>query len=409
MEIRMTGIDYQKAPVELRELFAMTAHAAAEAARQVCDTYGASGCVVLSTCNRTELWISGETQFSPYEILCRLKQADAGQYRDRFVSRAGKGAVRHLFLLACGLKSQVFGEDQIITQVGNALALAREEKAADPVLENLFRGAVTAAKKVKTNIRLTASDRSVAVCTGELLQQTLGSLADVPCLVIGNGEMGRLAAEELVRLGAQVWMTVRQYRHGEVVVPPGVQTAPYAQRMELLPQMRVVVSATASPHETIRADEVGALPHRVVFCDLAMPRDIDPAIASIAGARLFHTDQICAGSAGRVDEEMLEQAYVILEECIGEFESWYGFRSLVPVVQEISGLAAEDLSGRLEKPMRKLALDAGQQREVIGVVHDAAGKVVGRMLFGLRENLDPDLWQSCIEGLQKSARKESLV
>ena len=141
------------------------------------------------------------------------------------MGRRGEEAVRYLFELSCGLHSKVFGEDQIITQVKDALALARQAGAADTVLEKLFQGAVTAAKKVKTQLHLTAVSRSVAQKAADLLTERLGPLEGVPCLVIGNGEMGQLMARELVARGADVTMTLRQYKRGDVLIPPGARSS----------------------------------------------------------------------------------------------------------------------------------------------------------------------------------------
>ena len=400
----MAGIDSSRAPVGVRERFAMTASAASEAAARACREFGADGCVLLSTCNRTELWLSGGASLDPCELLCALRGADPGARRDCFVRRDGFEAAEHLFQLACGMKSQVFGEDQILTQVGNALSLSREAGAADAVLETLFRSAVTAAKKVKTAVRLTEADQSVAVRMVEFLQSVMGPLAGTPCLVIGNGEMGRLAARQLMEAGCRVSMTVRRYRHGEVSLPDGAKAVPYEERIALLPRVRLVVSATASPHYTLRAAEVGpALAGPTVFCDLAVPRDIDPAIASLPGARVYDTDGICGGADARRDEDALARARAILADDLAEFARWYGFRAVVPVVKEIGGLAARDFTGRVEKTVRGLGLSGEAEEELLGLLRASAEKTVGRLLFGLRETLAPELWRPCVDALQRSA------
>ncbi|MEM1483772.1 glutamyl-tRNA reductase [Oscillospiraceae bacterium PP1C4] len=407
MDVKMVGIDYSKAGIEVRELFAMTKSNAAAAMRQICAESQVEGCVLLSTCNRTELWTSGGN-ITPYEALCAVQKTDAAKYHRYFTERSGHEAITHLFELSCGLKSQVFGEDQIITQIKNAITLSRETGSADAVLENLFRTAVTAAKRVKTDVRLLGSGRSVAVSTVSFLRERLGSLNGISCMVIGNGEMGRLAATELINEGANVIMTVRQHHHGEVIIPDGVRAISYDLRLERLPEVQVVVSATTSPHYTLRAEDVALLQHPTIFCDLAVPRDIDPDISELRGASLYDTDAICGGGYSRADVKKLSEARAILWEYIDEFESWYGFRTLVPIVNEISGLAAEDLVSRVSKSIRRLDLENGQQEQLTARINDAAEKVVGRLMFGLRDNLAPELWQSCIEGLQKAARREEL-
>ena len=401
----MVGIDYGQANIQLREQFAMTESAAAQAEKQICIEWGADGCVILSTCNRTEVWIHGHTKVPLEKIFCRLKGL-----KDSFAGflqvRTGKEAVAHLFALCCGIKSQVFGEDQILTQVGRALEVSRTAGMTDPVLEQLFRMAVTAAKRVKTEIRLTDADQSVAVRLTDFLRKQVGILSGKCCLVIGNGEMGRLAASALVQEGCQVLMTIRQYRHGDVLLPGGVCAIPYDSRMTALEKADIVVSATASPHYTLHADRIPHLTHPTLFCDLAVPRDIDPQIQFLDQAALYDTDQIC-GNNPRRDEQELEKAEQLLEDAAKEFEIWYEFRPLIPMVKEISQLAAQDLVARVERTVRQSGLPRESQGQLLERITDASQKVVGRMLFGLRENLSPELWDSCISGLEQAVREEA--
>ena len=147
MNVKMAGMEYALAPLEWREMFAFSAHACAAAMRYIKEKFSLS-CVLLSTCNRTELWISyGEGMEevpSPLELLCQLKQAVPVKVQEFIIEREGEEAVRHLLSLACGMKSKIFGEDQILSQVKSALFLAREQETADTVLEKLFQTAVTA-------------------------------------------------------------------------------------------------------------------------------------------------------------------------------------------------------------------------------------------------------------------------
>ena len=152
MSIQMIGIDHTKANVDIRALFSFTKKNAAAAMERWKKIPGVLGCVILSTCNRMEIWASTDEKWEGalLEELCRLKEVDPTQYESYFVKREGKEAVDHLFHLTCGLKSMILAEDQIITQVKDALALARESYVTDNVLEVLFRKAVTAGKRVKT-------------------------------------------------------------------------------------------------------------------------------------------------------------------------------------------------------------------------------------------------------------------
>ena len=213
MGIQMIGIDHNRAVLDVRMIFSFTKKDAGKALEALKEVPGIEGCVLLSTCNRMELWASTDGTFtgSLYEWLCMHREVSPRKYEEYFVSRRGREAVHHLFRLAGGLESKILGEDQIVTQVGDALALAREHYAADHVLETLFRQAVTAAKKVKTNVPLSPSDTSVVRTAIQTLKQKGMEFQGKKCLVIGNGVMGKLAATQLKEQGAHVTVTVRQY------------------------------------------------------------------------------------------------------------------------------------------------------------------------------------------------------
>ncbi len=167
MNIKTTCIDYTKASVEEREAFSLVPSKIQELEQFILQTYQLDGCIILSTCNRTELWISAPeavlSSLSPTAILCDALQVPIEQYLSFFIERSGKDAVSYLLELTCGLHSQIFGEDQILSQVKDALSTARINGTTNTVLEVLFRTAITAAKEVKTKVRLTTADHTVAL------------------------------------------------------------------------------------------------------------------------------------------------------------------------------------------------------------------------------------------------------
>jgi glutamyl-tRNA reductase len=210
MSISMIGIDHNMAPVDIRAHFAFTKKNAGEAMEKIKNHKGIYGCVILSTCNRLEVWASVDDaeEVCLYDCLCQLKGITEDSYKEYFVERKDKEAVEHLFYLTSGLKSQIIGEDQILTQVKDALNLARENFAADGVLEVLFRMAVTAGKRIKTEVPFSHGNPSVIHQAIGFLAQKGYSLKDKTCMVIGNGEMGKVAAQALREAGADVTVTI---------------------------------------------------------------------------------------------------------------------------------------------------------------------------------------------------------
>ncbi|MGI6011053.1 MAG: glutamyl-tRNA reductase [Ruminococcus sp.] len=405
MSICMLGIDHNKASVDVRALFSFTKKNAAAAMEQLKKTEGILGCIILSTCNRMEIWVSTEEDWegSLIEELCRIKEVDPTQFGRYFVSRENQEAVNHLFHLTCGLKSQILGEDQIITQVKDALSLARENYVTDSVLEVLFRMAVTAAKKVKTDVtfsraNVTAMDRAVS-----MLKEQGFSMKGKNCMVIGNGEMGKLAAQTMQKAGANVTVTVRQYRSGMVTIPKGCARINYGERMNLLPECQVVVSATASPNYTLTREllEEVTIDHPIILIDLAVPRDIEPEIRKMEGITLYDIDDFQITAVGDHLKDSLEQAEAILQEKEEEFYEWYDGRDLIPRIQEIKEDAVTDLDLRIHKILGKLPLEDKEREELRKSIETAAGKVVNKMIFGLRDSLEKDMFLACVEGLEK--------
>lgn len=408
MGIQMIGIDHSTAGIDVRTVFSFTKKKTAEALEQLKETAGIKGAALISTCNRCELWVSTAEDFSGnlYEILCRIRELPpepAKKYRSYFTFRKEREAVRHLFRLAGGLDSRILGEDQILTQVKDALTLSREHYAADNVCETLFRTAVTAGKKVKTEVVLAGANRSV-------IHQALATLAGEGysvrgkrCMVIGNGAMGKLAATVLMENGADVTVTVRQYRSGIVDIPANCKRIDYGERMSLFPRCDLVVSATASPNYTLQREQAAAvtLDHPVVLLDLAVPRDIDPEIGKLYRIRLYDIDYFKVDARSEQVKENIRRAEEILDAQMEEFYTWYECRDMVPRIRDVKEKAAHDCALRLAKILRALPVEEEERERLSRDIDAAVEKTVNKMLFGLRDQVGQETLRECLEGLEK--------
>ena len=385
MGISMIGIDYNRASVDVRAGFSFTKKNAATAMERLKSEQGVLGCIILSTCNRMEIWASAqeEWQGSLYEFLCREKEKVPGEFREYFVQRTGKEAVEHLFYLASGLKSQILAEDQILTQVKDALALAREAYCTDNVLEVLFRMAVTAAKRVKTEVSFSRGNISVIHQALDCLENQGFSLRGKTCMVIGNGEMGKLAALALKEAGADVTVTVRQYRSGIVSIPKGCDRINYGDRMEFLPKCDLAVSATASPNYTLTRQllEEEDIPGHMVLIDLAVPRDIEPSAGTLPNVTLYDIDSFKINTLSPKMQASMDKAGVILAEQQEEFYNWYDGHDLIPRIRDIKKEAVEDLNLRIMKILRKTPMEDADREKLLNAIDTAAAKVVNKMIF----------------------------
>lgn len=316
--LTMSGLDCHRVPLDQRQRLAFSPTAAERLLLWLREQAGVEGCVLLSTCNRTELYLSGEGE-TPWRLLCRGAGIPAAEMEAFFVTRCGEDAAGHLLEVACGLHSQILGEDQIITQVRKAMELALHAKTTDPTLAALFRAAVTAGKRARTEVSVARADRSMGSRCRDILEKELGGLSGKKILVIGNGQMGRLAAQLLRDSGAGVWVTLRTYRHGQTLVPAGCNTVNYEDRIKALEEMDAVVSATTSPHYTLTAAQLEMTAHKPrVAVDLAVPRDIDPACGAVITC--YDTDSLGADAPGSPQE--LEAMAAIARQELMRFVQW---------------------------------------------------------------------------------------
>ncbi len=405
MSISMIGVDHSKAPLDIRALFAFSKKNAGEAMEKLKEEEGINGCIILSTCNRLEIWVSREedAEISLYDCLCRLKGIRDASYEPYFIKREDREAVEHLFYLASGLKSQIMGEDQILTQVKDALSLAREHYTTDSVLEVLFRMAVTAGKKIKTEVPFAHGNPSVIHKAIQFLEEQGYSVRNKVCLVIGNGEMGKVAAQTLRECGGDVTVTIRQYRSGVVNIPVGCKRINYGERMEYLPECDLVVSATASPNYTLREElfEGIVCKENLVLIDLAVPRDIEPALGEKEGITLYDMDSFRMPEAPKELEENLEAAGAIVREQMDEFYLWLDGRDVIPRIQEIRQEAVHDLNLRIAKILKNTPMESSDREKLERAVDTAAGKVVNKLIFGLRDSLNQEVFLECVAGLER--------
>jgi len=321
----MAGIDYTLAPIDIREKFSFTKSTLQAVYNDLLKNENIFGAVIVSTCNRTELYLSCEEglYINPFELLCDAANFDYEEYSNMHVLRTGVDVIRHLCELACGVKSQIWGEDQIITQVRNAIELAREMNASDSTLEVMFRIAVTSAKKVKTTLKLSSTERSIAYSALKIIKSKENISK---ALVIGNGEIGRLMASILIENGYDTTITLRRYRHGDNIIPLGAKTIEYVARYEKLKDCDVVISATLSPHYTLEIDKIDRIKYPRLFIDLAVPRDIDPKIKSLDNVELYDLDSIYAGEVDKNRTEQMIQVKKIIDKYIFDYYRWYEYR-----------------------------------------------------------------------------------
>ncbi|GBU20672.1 glutamyl-tRNA reductase [Fibrobacteres bacterium R8-0-B4] len=331
MKLMMTGLDYKRSNIGVREKFAVT-KAKAEKALAGFKSGGIDGCVILSTCNRTELYAAtendGDSALS--KRLCAALGIDFSEYGPHLTEREGDSVMEHLCRVASGLDSQIAGDDQIITQVREALELSRGQNCTDGRIEKMFNLSIRAAKVIKTKIFINSlKTSSVPEKTVEKLKtMCLHQLSTKTALVIGSGRIGRQVCDLLIREGVNVTVTLRSRKKGGGSggginsINDKANVIDYDERYRTIEKADIVISATSSPHLTLLKNEISVLTKiPEIIVDLAVPRDVEPSVGTVKGIVLLTIDDI-TGDDLRLSPESVLTAEGIIAEYVDKYNRW---------------------------------------------------------------------------------------
>jgi glutamyl-tRNA reductase len=341
MTLTLVGLSHHVAPVELRERVALDPEAAAAFAR----TLGEAVC--LSTCNRTEVYLGAEQEEQTASALSAL----AGESLDGVLYRLhDEEAALHLFRVAAGLDSLVPGEGEILGQVRTAF----EAVEPGPFLDRVFRQALALGKRVRSETAIGESPASVSSAAAALAAQVFGDLTDRRVLLIGAGRIGELAASNLASRGARIaYVANRSQEVGQGLAARfGGTAVSLAGLGEALSDVDVVVSSTSAPELVVHASDLPDRRRRpLFFIDIAVPRDLDPALAKLDGCFLYDIDDLEAvvaeTLAGRRAEA--ERAEALAAEEVERFRSWRASLDVVPAIASLRARAEEIRTAELAK------------------------------------------------------------
>jgi len=387
MAIFALGINHKTAPVALREQVAFAPEQILDALRELTLTTEISDAVILSTCNRTELYFNGSAEQSKQVIawLTEFHQLNLVELQQHLYLYQGEQAGSHLMRVACGLDSLVLGEPQILGQVKQAYSQSRQAGTINPQFERLFKNPFSVAKQVRTETEIGASAVSVAFAAVSLARQIFGQLSQVKVLLIGAGETIELVAKHLLEQGAEK-MTVanRSYdRAAALAAQFGGDVVSLSQVPQALVNADVVISSTASTLPIVGKGMVEqALKKRrhkpMFFVDLAVPRDIEEQVAELEDAYLYTVDDLQSIVAQNLQnrQEAATQAEQIIQQGVAEYQQWlalHGQLDWVKNYRDRGEAIREELTARALKQ-----LAAGQDPEK--VVAELATKLSNRLM-----------------------------
>jgi glutamyl-tRNA reductase len=365
LRLVLVGTSHHHAPVELRERVALKGDGAAALAARLAGP--GREAVVLSTCNRTEVYVAADgadaAERAAVEALASLEpEVETALYRLR-----DRAAAHHLFRVAAGLDSLVPGEGEILGQV----RAAHELGTTGPLLDRVFRQALHTGRKVRAQTAIGESPASVSGAAAALAAQVFGGLEGRKILLLGAGKVSEQAARSLRSRGAEIALVANSRTEREEV----------AKRLR---SVDVVIASTSSPEIVLDAAAVtGALRgrrgRRLLLVDLAVPRDLDPAIGELDGCYLFDIDDLEAivaeTLAGRRREAERAESLVAAEA--ERFHEWHAALDVVPAIASLRARAEEIREGELRKADALLGrLDESQRRAVEAVTTQIVNKLL---------------------------------
>jgi glutamyl-tRNA reductase len=344
-ELLALGISHKTAPLELRERLALTEGRAVSVLNELLGGSEILEGSALSTCNRTELYLVASdpvaAESSALGVLARQAELRPTELVGHLYSLRAAEAARHLYRVTAGLDSMIIGEAEIQGQVKRAYELALVENATGAILNRLFRGALAAGKRARSETALSEKGVSISSVAVELAQSVLGDLAQRRVLVIGAGETAELTARALAARGVEtVFIANRRY---DRAIGLAQRFGGEAVRFDELPAQLeladIVVSATNSPHHIVEREELeqvmaGRDGRPLLLVDIAVPRDVDPACRELAGVSVHDVDDVQAivERNASVREAEARKAEGILDSELARFERWLSTLEVVPTV-----------------------------------------------------------------------------
>lgn len=379
MLLAVLGLNHKTAPVEVRECYACPEEAVKQSLRRLEEHEDILECVVLSTCNRTEVYAVLEDVDDPSAVMLEFLErlaAPAGQEvaMDHLFFHSGEACIRHLFSVAASIDSLVVGEGQILSQVKKAYAMARDCGVTSTVLNTLFNRAIAAGKKVRTETRIAYSAVSVSYAAVELARQLLGDLASANVMILGAGEMSELTARHLVENGVKtVFVSNRNHLRAEELAEKfRGQAVPFEKFMQWAIKTDIIITSTGAPHYIVNAWDVAhIMPQRsgkpLIFIDIAVPRDVEPEVAAIAGVRLYNIDHLNAVVDSNRQERLREarKAEKILEVEAKELTDRFRYLSYQPVLSRLKDKAEAIRQREVKRAMAKLPDLSAEDRRVM--------------------------------------------
>jgi len=400
MALFVSGLSHLNAPVELREQLAVDEDKLRELLRDIAATGVVREAIILSTCNRVEVYavadVPGEARATMFRRLCRHRGVEPTSVEAALYTYAEGDAVRHAFRVASSLDSMVIGEPQILGQVKDAFAIARSCEVVGPALHSLFTQAFTVAKKVRTETEIARHAVSVSFAAVELAKKIFGGLQGKAVLLVGAGKMSELAARHLVEQGVfPVYVTNRTWARAQEMARALAGTAvPFDELSTALAAVDIVISSTGAAEPVIRRETVQRVMHGrrgrpLFFIDIAVPRDVEGSVDTLEDVYCYDIDDLKQVVDANLRERGREahRAEALVEREVAKFLVRLGDVEVIPTIVSLRERLEAIRTGEVKRTLARLPAATPETRDAIEALSTAiVNKILHAPITKLRES-----------------------
>lgn len=392
MHLTLVGLSHKTAPIEIREKLTFPAHKQDEALGLLTSSEDVAEAVIVSTCNRTEIYAVASSEEAGREgiidFLCDYHALDRPELIRYLYMVDGADVVRHLFRVVASLDSMVVGEAQILGQVKEAYECSFEAKGCGRIFNKLFRLSFEVGKRVRTETEIGESAVSISYAAVELAKKVFETIAGRTILVLGAGKMSELTAKHLVSQGVHsVLVANRTYERAvELADRFEGEAIRYDDLFERMHDADIVISSTAAQHYVIEKQQVAKVMRKrgsrpLFLIDIAVPRDIDPEVNELSDVFLYDIDDLSGVVESNLEDRMREarKAEAIIGEEMEAFERWLDSMEVVPTIAAIRAKAEAVRQEEYEKALKRLG---GLSEKELRTIEALTSAIVNKMLHG---------------------------
>src|SRR5215475_13471787 len=400
MALFVAGLSHRNAPVELREQLAVDEDKLRELLRDVAASGVVREAIILSTCNRVEVYavaeVPGEARAATFRQLCRHRGVEPAAVEAALYTYAEGNAVRHAFRVASSLDSMVIGEPQILGQVKDAFALAQSCEAVGPALHSLFTQAFAVAKKVRTETEIARHAVSVSFAAVELAKKIFAGLDGKAVLLVGAGKMSELAARHLVEQGVfPVYVTNRTWARAQEMARALSGTAvPFDELSTALAAVDIVITSTGAPEPVIRREVVQRVMHGrrsrpLFFIDIAVPRDVEDTVDTLDDVYCYDIDDLKQVVDANIRERAREahRAEALVDREVAKFLVRLGDVEVIPTIVSLRERLEAIRVGEVKRTLARLPDATPETRAALEAMSSAiVNKILHAPITKLRES-----------------------